>query len=187
MGLSHPVWGRLWRSEQHKNGATLRKADFINIALEAEFAITLKQSLSLYDWSSNNLVSAIDSVYPVIEVHNLVMNGKAPRGPELIANNCIHSGLILGPRCSPPTSILTTDLALVFDGNTVDSWDSLHWPHNMLSAIKWLAQQLANINKHLKNGDLILTGAFGPPILLDDRIHVDVTSSAFGKVSAKFV
>ena len=36
-------------------------------------------------------------------------------------------------------------------------------------------------------GDLILTGAFGPPIPLGDKTRVDVTSSAFGNVGATFV
>ena len=45
MGLSHPVWGRLWSTEQHGDGVQLRKKDFANVAIEAEFAITLEQSI----------------------------------------------------------------------------------------------------------------------------------------------
>ena len=44
-GLSHPVWGRLWSTEQHLDGASLGKADFANVAIEAEFAITLDRDI----------------------------------------------------------------------------------------------------------------------------------------------
>ena len=36
MGLSHPVWGRLWSNEQHADDAVLGKAAFANVALEAD-------------------------------------------------------------------------------------------------------------------------------------------------------
>ena len=39
MGLSHPVWGRLWSTEQYSNNTILHKKQFTNVALEAEFAI----------------------------------------------------------------------------------------------------------------------------------------------------
>lgn len=56
----------------------------------------------------------------------------------------------------------------------------------MLSAIGWLAEQLDAQGKQLKAGDRILTGAWGPPIPLNVRSRVDVTSSGFGDVSAIF-
>jgi 2-keto-4-pentenoate hydratase len=74
----------------------------------------------------------------------------------------------------------------VFDGEAIDSWSSLQWPGDILSAVKWLTERLAESGQRLKKGDMILTGAFGPPIALGDKSRVDVTSSAFGNVSATF-
>lgn len=186
MGLTHPVWGRLWSSEQHGDDVSLKKADFANLAIEAEFAITLSRAVDPKKASPDELVAAIDTVYPVIELHNLVLRGKPPHGHELIANNGIHAGVISGQGVSTPSMPLTTDLALVFDGEMVDSWSSLRWPDDILPAIGWLAEQRAKAGDQLKEGDVILTGAFGPPIPLKDKTRVDVTSSAFGDVSATF-
>ena len=186
MGLSHPVWARLWSSEQHRDGVALEKKSFANLALEAEFAITLGSPVDPEKTAPGELLPAISAVYPVIELHNLVLRGDPPRGHELIANNGILAGVISGEGIADPSKPLTTDLALAFDGKTVDSWASLKWPDDILAAIGWLAEKQAEAGKRLEQGDMILTGAFGPPLPLEDKTRVDVTSSAFGPVSATF-
>ncbi|MEM7044346.1 MAG: hypothetical protein AAF543_16175 [Pseudomonadota bacterium] len=186
MGLTHPVWARLWSSEQHKDGVELSKSAFANLALEAEFAITLGSPVDADKASPDELLKAISAVYPVIELHNLVLRGDPPRGHELIANNGILAGVVRGEGVLDPGTPLATDLALVFNGETVDSWASLKWPDDILSAIGWLAEKQAEAGRRLEKGDMILTGAFGPPIPLGDKTRVDVTSSAFGNVSATF-
>ena len=44
-GLPHPVYGRLWSTEQHSNNATLAIGGFANIAIEGEFAVTLRDNV----------------------------------------------------------------------------------------------------------------------------------------------
>lgn len=186
MGLTHPVWGRLWSTEQHGDGTALEKTDFANLALEAEFAITLSRPVDPDMTSPDDLLNAVGAVYPVIELHNLKLRGDPPHGHELIANNGILAGVVSGRGVSEPTTPLTTDLALMFDGETVDSWTALRWPDDILAAISWLARERAEAGEPLKKGQVILTGAFGPPLPLDDKTRVDVTSSTFGSVSATF-
>lgn len=186
MGLTHPAWGRLWSTEQHPSGAVLSKEKYANPAMEAEFGITLSRSVELGKTSPKDLVPAIEAIYPVIEIHNLAFRGEAPLGHELLANNAIHAGVVRGDPVSDITEPRTTDLKLIYDGETVDEWEALAWPHDMLEAIGWLSEQLALMGKRLEKGDLILTGAWGPPIPMGERSRVDVTSSAFGNVSATF-
>ena len=185
-GLSHPVWARLWSTEQHSNGASLRKADFANVGIEAEFAIMLNQDIEPGNTSTEEVADAAEYIYPVLELHNVVMRGDKPTGHELIANNGIHAGVVRGEGIAVSREPLTTDLALIYDGEVVDSWQSLQWPGDILSAVKWLAERLATSGKRLVKGDMILTGAFGPPIPLGDKTRVDATSSGFGNVSATF-
>lgn len=187
LGLSHPVWGRLWSSEQHSNGVILKKEDYANVAFETEFAVRLSRSIDPSDTSAEAIAQSVEEIFPVIEIHNLVRRSAAPNGGELIANNCIHAGVVRGTGVKAATMELNTDLALIYDGQTVDSWASLKWPDDILSAMRWLLEQLSQQDKQLKAGGLILTGAFGPPIPLGENTQVDVTSSGFGNVSASFV
>ena len=56
----------------------------------------------------------------------------------------------------------------------------------MLSEIEWFVLEQAKRNNILKKRKLILTGAYGPPIPINDKKLIEVTSSLFGDVSAVF-
>ncbi len=185
MGLPQPVWGRLWASERHHDGAALKKSDYANIAIEAEFGITVSHDLEP-GLSSREIADAVEAVYPLLELHNLIFRGEPPHGSELVANNCINCGVVLGAPVKDLSTARETDLQLVYDGTVVDEWSNLRWPHDIIASIDWLTGTLATSGLRVKAGDLILTGAWGPPIPVGAHTRVDVISSAFGNVSATF-
>ena len=186
MGFTQPAWGTLWENELHKNGATLSKKKYSNPAMEAEFGVILNRDLKSENISFEYILDSIESIYPLIEIHNLVFYGDAPHGAELLANNAIHAGVILGPETKFPKNNQTTDLKLIYDKEIVDAWSNKKWPHDMLSEVAWLVKEQAKINNILKKGDLILTGAYGFPIPINEKKVIEVTSSAFGDVKVIF-
>lgn len=184
-GMSHPVWGRLWSTEQHESGAQLSKAEFANVAIEAEFGVTLSRAIDSSDLSLAKIVAAVENVFAVIELHNPVFHGDDPKGHELIANNAIHAGMVRGETYKPGTPMIT-DLSIQFDGETVAEWTKINWPDDVLQAVGWLADQLAQSGLSLEKGQTILTGALGPPLPVGDANQVKVVSSRFGTVEASF-
>ncbi len=184
-GLSHPVWGRLWDTEQYADKARLRKSDFANIGIEGEFAVILGRDLQPDLSEMEGIAASVAKVFPVIELHNLVMRGAAPRGHELIANNTIHAGVVRGEGVTPGSAV-STDLAVMFDGEPVDAWQDVKWPDDVLQAVSWVTKELVQAGIALQRGDMILTGALGPPIALRKTRHVRVTSTQFGSVEAFF-
>ena len=56
----------------------------------------------------------------------------------------------------------------------------------MLSELEWLVKEQASIDNILKKGNLILTGAYGLPIPINEKELIEVKASAFGEVSAVF-
>ena len=186
MGFIQPAWGTLWQKELHASGISLSKKDYLNPAMEAEFGIILNRDLEPELISFEYILESIKSIYPLIEIHNLVFYGDAPHGAELLANNAIHAGVILGPETKFPKSNQSTDLKLIYDKEVVGAWFDKKWPHDMLSEIAWLVKEHAKINNILKKGDLILTGAYGFPVPINEKKAIEVTSSAFGDVKATF-
>ena len=85
-----------------------------------------------------------------------------------------------------PQIKLETDLKLIYDQEVMDTWDNKRWPVDMLSEVNWLVKEQAKSNNYLKKGDLILTGAYGFPVPINDKKIIEVTSSAFGGVKAIF-
>lgn len=185
-GLQHPVSGRLWSTEQYPDGARLFKKGFANVAVEAEFAVTLRHDIHDRDLSLASISEAVDTIRPVVELHNLVFRGGDPKGSELIANNAIHSGVVHGVGCSNPAGSAVTDLSISFDGRLVDTWPEIRWPDDILQAVGWLASRLQQSGQHLQRAQLILTGAFGPPLPVAGASHVRITSSRFGTAEVWF-
>ena len=68
----------------------------------------------------------------------------------------------------------------------IDTWSNKKWPHDILSEVMWLVNEQAKKNNVLKKGNLILTGAYGFPVPINDKKIIKVTSSAFGDVEAIF-
>ena len=100
-GLSHPVWGRLWSCEQRPSGATLPQGGFANVAVEAELGVTLGRDVGRDVGGVTGIVAAVAQVVVAVELHNLVLRGGDPTGPELIANNAIHAGVVRSPGIEP--------------------------------------------------------------------------------------
>ena len=186
MGFIQPAYGRLWKSELYADGVSLNKKNYTNPAMEAEFGIKLNRDLNPNIISSDYIVNSIEAIYPLIEIHNLVFYGDTPHGAELLANNAVHAGVILGPENKPPRNNITTDLKLMYDKEIVDTWSDKKWPYNMLSEVQWLVKELAKINNTLKKDNFILTGAYGFPVPINNKELIEVTSSAFGDVKAIF-
>ena len=186
MGFTQPACGYLWKSELHNSGITLNKKDFTNPAMEAEFGVILNRDIKPDLASFDYILQSIEGIYPLIEIHNLVFYGNEPYGAELLTNNAIHAGVILGSETKLPSDKTKTDLKLIYDQEVIDTWTNKIWPNDMLSEMEWLVKEQAKKNNYLKKGDLILTGAYGFPVPINDKKLVEVTSSAFGNVTATF-
>ena len=186
MGFTKPAWGRLWKNELHADGAVLKKDNYSNPAMEAEFGVILSRDLPPDLANFDYIEASIETIYPVIEIHNYVFNGDPPFGAELLANNAIHAGVIIGRSNEGGLTNQDTDLNLLFDRKKIDSWTKKRWPNDILSEVVWLVNEQAKFGNILKEGDLILTGAFGLPIPINDAKLIEVTSSLFGNASAVF-
>ena len=212
-GLSHPVYGRLWSSEQYVSGVTLATSEFANVAIEGELAISLCKDVWPHDASISVIAAAVERVFTVIELHNLVLHGGYPAGAELIGNNAIHAGVVRSAGTRPPQASTCTDLSVALDGRTVGYWSERWWPEDILEAVPWLVAELARDERQLMAGQIILAGAWGPPVALERptspetpmvpppgwaSVHgnvesksqmvsrVEVISSLFGEVVASF-
>ena len=186
MGFKQPACGYLWKSELHNSGVTLNKKDYTNPAMEAEFGVILNRDIKPDLASFDFILQSIEGIYPLIEIHNLVFYGNEPYGAELLTNNAIHAGVILGSETKLPSDKTKTDLKLIYDQEVIDTWTNKIWPNDMLSELEWLVKERAKTNNYLKKGDLILTGAYGFPVPINDKKIIEVTSSAFGGVKATF-
>ena len=186
MGFTQPACGYIWKSELYSSGVVLNKQNYTNPSMEAEFGVILNRDINPELTSLEYILESIEAIYPLIEIHNLIFYGNEPHGAELLANNAIHAGVVLGSKTKLPTNKLETDLKLIYDNKIMDTWSNKIWPMDMLSEVGWLVKERSRNDNYLKKGDLILTGAYGFPVPINDKKLIEVTSSAFGDVKATF-
>ncbi|MDA9631326.1 hypothetical protein N9S64_01420 [Candidatus Pelagibacter sp.] len=186
MGFVQPACGYLWKNELYPSGVQLNKKNYTNPAMEAEFGVILNRDIIPELSSFNYISNSIEGIYPLIEIHNLIFYSDEPYGAELLANNAIHAGVVLGSEKKVPVNKIKTNLKLIYDKEIIDTWNGKIWPIDMLNEVDWLVKEQAKNDNHLKKGDLILTGAYGFPVPINDKKLIEVTSSAFGDVKAIF-
>ena len=102
MGFTQPACGYLWKNELYQSGINLNKKDYANPSMEAEFGIILNRDIKPELASFEYILKSIEGIYPLIEIHNLVFYGNEPFGAELLANNAIHAGVVLGKETKLP-------------------------------------------------------------------------------------
>lgn len=148
-GMSGPIHARLFRSEIHPAGDTLRHIAFANLAIEGEMAIRIGEH------------DEIVGVFPAIELHHFVFRRPRKTLTELIANNGINAGAVI--RQEHATLPLAhwngaRTLSVAVDGTIIDSGALWAMAGGPIEVIDWLRRELSRFGEALKPGDLVLAG-----------------------------
>jgi 2-keto-4-pentenoate hydratase len=182
VGISHPVFGRLWDTEQWQSGVHLEPAQFAEPAIEGELAVHLAKDLRGSDISERKLLDAIDSVFVVIEMHNKVFRG-TPSGAELIANNTIHAGVIHTAEKAATLPDAPGPLTITIDGMQIAQVPGQDLRSTILDSLRWLAEELGKHDLAMLAGHTILCGTISDIHLIDSGAQVVVTTEDFGSVT----
>src|ERR1700761_1660322 len=133
-GMSGPIHARLFRSEIHSSGKTLRSRAYANPAIEGEMALRI------------GVDGNIAAAFPVIELHQFIFRGPRKTLAELVANNGINAGAVIPNR---HTTMQLEDwatsrtLSVVVNGATVDVGPLWAMRDGALEAVEWLRSDLS--------------------------------------------
>jgi 2-keto-4-pentenoate hydratase len=161
LGVTEPIFGRLFDTECHPSGARLSSARYAGLAVEGELAVRLSRDLPGEAVSTEEAREAVAEVFPVIELHHYVLPGAWPHGRWLIASNGMHAGFVSAEaetRCSGLANVaynLNIRINEVVVGLVEDA-ASLTCP---IASLRWLAGRLAQIGLRLYKGQVILIGS----------------------------
>lgn len=184
--IDHCITGRLYDTEQHSSGAVLEKKDFANLAIEGELAVELSREPIADDFLSDDLPPCIARVFPVIELHNLVIRGEQPTAGELIAHNAIHAGVVAGPGISPEEATGEPSLSIFSNDQLLDSCKGPALIQTISSSLKWLYESVQTRGDHLSKGQIILTGSIPNLFPIEEECKIGVDAPPFGRVQVEF-
>lgn len=197
LGIDHSISGRLFATECHPDASRLSRQQFENLAIEGELAVELSRAPLPDDFATDGIPVCVSRIFPVIELHNHVIRGDVPSAGELIANNAIHAGFVLGQGVLPKqVSLVEDQLSLQILANDASKpghlglintgCEGLQLIHTIRSSLQWLQAHTNRIGVQLKSGDIVLTGSIPELIPIRVDCQIQVMTKQFGSVDVEF-
>jgi len=170
-GIEGPIRGCLFESEVRQHGCTVPGNEFANLAIEGEMAVRIGAE------------GTIAAVFPVIELHHFVFRGGRKTLPELVANNGLNGGVVLPGEdwlLSREFTERRGELGVWINDRLIASGALWPMPGGVQASLGWLRAHLAEKDRALLPGQIILTGTpLGLyPVRAGDRVVVRVDGKA---------
>jgi 2-keto-4-pentenoate hydratase len=174
LGVSEPIFGRLFSTQCHPCGVRLSAARFANLAVEGELAVRLGEDVSGRSVEEDACRAAIAEVFPVIELHHYVLPAAWPRGAWLVASGGLHAGFVL-PNADARRAGGARRLVVRINDSVVSDTEDAAVLTCPVQSLRWLAGRLADVGLGLERGQVILTGSPLPlfPVGPGSRVVVD--------------
>jgi 2-keto-4-pentenoate hydratase len=192
MGLDHPCAGAIFNRYFYESPVTIRRSDYVNVAVECEIAMRLGQDLPdrgrPHDRAS--VAAAVESCHAGIEIiEDQHADYKKVTARGLVANNAWNGGAVIGPAVRDWRKL---DLAALGGHMTIkgveqgrgQGADVLGHP---LNALAWLANNRVERKRPLRKSMVVLTGSIVSTKWPKAGQTVRSTIEGLGEAVARFV
>ena len=166
VGVERPQAGVLLESTLLRSPATVRAGRYVNLIVEFEVAVELREDLPAADapFSRERIMQSVGAVMPAIELaddRNADYSQLKDHPLHLIADNAWSEGAVLGTRVAGWKDI---DLAAVrgiarINGSEVGEGKGADALGHPCDAAAWVANHLASLGRGLLRGELVITGS----------------------------
>ena len=183
LGIREPIFGRLFDTGCFPSGSHLDHARFARPAIEGELAIRLSRDLPREPFSDEDYDGAVESIFPVIELHHYFLPSQGRPLIGLIASGGMHAGFVLPERERPRPGEIPHIQGLAVDindrrvGTTAEPW-TMGGP---ASTLRWLSTRLAECGLSLRPGQVILTGSALPLFPVGPGTRTTVEAHPLGR------
>ena len=186
LGHPEPVFGHLLESGRYTSGSTLDPRTLIRPAFEVELCMTMGSELRGPGVTLAQARAAIASVAPALEIIERRVGGAHDMALN-IADDVSQKAFVVGP----PVPLGVRDLAAVSASVGVNDSELAQASGSAVlgdpvASIAWLANALAPYGRHLRAGEVVMSGAFMPPTDIGQGDVVRADFGPVGVVEARF-
>ncbi|NOY76704.1 MAG: hypothetical protein GXO76_02410 [Calditrichaeota bacterium] len=189
----HPVFGFMLASYECPSGGTANSSRFVDGSplVEAEVGFTFKEDLPGPTVSRQELLAAIDSVGGFSELISIrvrdAKGGTKATLPQAIADGLANGGFIQPKHKRAwkkfnPNQVVTAEVLI--NGQVKASGDSKGFA--FIDALLYLANSLPQYGRHLRAGDIVITGSVLKPPPAKAGDHVEIKFSEFEPLRITF-
>jgi 2-keto-4-pentenoate hydratase len=186
--IDQPDFGTLFSDMQIENGAKVPPGLLLQPKIEAEIAFVLERGLTATEPTTKDILDATAHVLPALEIVDSRIKGWDIGIVDTIADNASSGLFVLGNTPVDPRSLdlSVCSMVLEVDGRVVSRGVGAACLGNPLNAVQWLAKTLAKFGEPLRAGDVVLSGALGPMVSLNEVTLVSASISGVGAVRVGF-
>ena len=186
-GFDDPIYGRLMTPGKLSEEEPVVAHDYFNLAIEPEFVITMKRDLHEVPESDEELIEAIDTIRPGIELHNYTYHFSPPTRQELIFSNGIHAAQLIGSHAVEASAIHweLEGVAVFKNQMLVASGVAADIMGGPLNSLKFLLRHLKQRDQKLAAGEMVIPGSATAliPVEAGDEVECCFTNAGSVKMT----
>jgi len=190
MGLPDSTYGYLFDSMVLDSGGEFRMSELIAPKIECEICFKLKEPLAGKGLTVEQVLAATEAVRASFEICDArIKDWKCPY-PDFFADNGFSARIVLGGTgwVSPDdVDLLAEEVVLTRDGVELARGFGRDAMGHPAKAVSWLAGKLADREKSLKAGDLVMTGTLTPILPIEAPALYVAEFSTLGRVEKKYI
>jgi 2-keto-4-pentenoate hydratase len=187
LGVGQPDYGVLFESMERLDNAELDASSLLQPKAEAEIALVVGRDISDEALSWGRFLLSIEYALPAIEIVDSAIENWDITLADTIADNASCGLYVLGTEPKRITSFSMIDCGMSFTKNNaiVATGSGAACLDSPLLSGYWLAKVMAKNRMPINAGEVILTGALGPMVVLEKGDHIDVTIGGLGRVRCR--
>ena len=188
LGVSQPDYGALWASTAYGDGSTIEMSTLIRPKLEAEVAIVLERDLPDPHLTLADIIKATAFALPSLEIVDSRIIDWDIELFDTVADNASAAGFVMGanPKRLDQLDLRDAPMVMTEGGVAVCQGVGSDCMGHPLNAAVWLARQCCALGDPLRAGDIILTGALGPLVTIQQGRRYEAEIGGLGLVAATF-
>jgi 2-keto-4-pentenoate hydratase len=189
MGLPDSTYGYLMDSMLLKNGVKVVMNEMIAPKLECEICLKLKSGLKGKQLTAEDVIKATEGVSASFEICDArIKDWKCPY-PDFFADNGFSARVVLSGDWHPPQGFdfLNEKVVLIQGGKELAQGTGAMAMGHPAKAVAWLAGKLADRNKGLEPGHIVMTGTLTPILPVEKGATYTAKFSSLGEVTVTFV
>ncbi len=188
LGVAEPDFGVLLDDMMVADSGLAPMERLLQPRAEGEIAFVLKDRLCGPGVTAAHVISATDYVLPAIEIVDSRIQNWEVKLHDTVADNASSGMFVLGTQ---PTRLDAIDLPLAGmtlrrNGRVFSTGAGAACLDNPVNAVVWLANKVAEFDKVLSPGEVILSGALGPVVPVRPGDFIEVRIAHLGSVAVRF-
>ncbi len=188
MGWPDSMYGYIMDSMVMKTGAAVSINELIAPKIECEICFKLGQDLSGKGIAVKDVLGATEGVCASFEICDSRISGWSCPFPDIFADNGFAGRIVLADVWHPVEDIDLPAEAVVLEqnGKKIAEGKGASAMGHPANAVSWLVDKLADRDKGLKAGQVVMTGTLTPILPTEKGADYEAHFSSMGDIKIKF-